>query len=87
MQSQSDQVDSRLSRDILLSESSDEDSLSEEDIEFSLNPATGLWESSQVTQPREVLYRRSGDSRGRYGLLNTTESTDNMETEPLIYVD
>lgn len=87
MQSQSDQVDSRLSRDILLSESSDEDSLSEDDIEFSLNPATGLWEGSQVTQPREVLFRRSGDSRGRYGLLNTTESTDNMETEPLIYVD
>ena len=87
MQSQADQVDSCLPNDILLSESSDEDSLSDEDIEFSLNPVTGLWEGSQATTPGEVLSRRSGDSRGRYGLLNTTEPADTTETEPLIYVD
>ena len=85
MQSQADQVDSCLPSDILLSESSDEDSLSEEDIEFSLNPISGLWESSHGTTRGEVLYRRSGDSRGRYGLLNTNSNT--TETEPLIYME
>ena len=87
MQSQGDQVDSGLSYDILHSESSDEDSLSDEDIEFNLNPVTGLWEGSRMRTPGEDLSRRSGDSRGRYGLLNTTEPTDTTETEPLIYVD
>ena len=87
MQSNGDQVDSGLPYDILLSESSDGDSLSDEDIEFSLNPVTGQWEGSKVTKPAEVLSRRSGDSRGRYGLLNTTESSDTTETEPLIYVE
>ena len=86
MQSSEDQVDSGLPYDLLLSESSDEDSLSEEDIEFSLNPVTGQWEG-RATKPVEVLSRRSGDSRGRYGLLNTTESTDTTETEPLIFVE
>ena len=86
MQSHEDQVDSGLSRDILLSDSSEEDSFSEEDLEFSLNPATGLWQGSNVRTPA-VSHRRSGDALGRYGLLNTTDSTDNMETEPLIYVE
>ena len=89
MQSQADQVDSCLPNDILLSESSDEDSLPGEDIEFSLNPVSGLWEGSHGATRGEVLYRRSGDSRGRYGLLNTntTESMDTSETEPLIYME
>ena len=91
MQTQADQVDSCFPNDFLLSESSDEDSLSEEDIEYSLNPISGLWEGSHRATRGEVLYKRSGDSRGSYGLLNTnsntTESMETTETEPLIYIE
>ena len=91
MQSQADQVDSCFPNDFLLSESSDEDSLSEEDIEYSLNPISGLWEGSHGATRGEVLYKRSGDYRGSYGLLNTnsntTESMETTETEPLIYIE
>ena len=90
---QTDQVDSGTSHSLLFSDSSDETSSCDEDqdIEFSINPMSGLWQVSRV-------YRGSGDSRGRYGLVNTsleteTESNDisefsndTTEKEPLINV-
>ena len=87
-----DQVDSSSTNCLFLSDSSEEDGLSEE--EFSINPVSGLWEGRE--KPSIVLYRRSGDSRGEYGLLNTSmaelersseSSTEADDSEPLISVD
>ena len=94
MQTQSDQVDSSLTN-YLLSESSDDDGLSgEEDLEFNINPISGLWEGSRG--PSKVLYKNSGDSRGRYGLINPSveaelkrpsdSSSEADDNEPLIHV-
>ena len=88
LQTQPDQVDSRPSQHLLLSDSSDEaSSCEDQDVEFSINPLSGLWQVSRV-------YRGSGDSRGRYGLVSTLETesneisdfSNNTEEEPLINV-
>ena len=78
-----DQVDASHSQYLLLSESSDEESSSEEDqdVEYSINPVSGMWEGRR--EPKKVLYKSSRDSRGRYGLLSTNyEPEDEESSEP-----